>query len=108
MKVLVLAVPIGAGHMKAAQAVSQALTACDEHVDVRFENCFKWVYPLYGTAYKNIYDYAQKRGRRLLKMFYGGVGIESGSSVFLYSSGIVQTGLCFMYSLLAGVFCCSV
>lgn len=84
MKVLVLAVPIGAGHMKAAQAVSQALRACDEEVDVRFENCFKWVYPLYGTAYKNIYDYAQKRGRRLLKMFYGGVGVESGSSVFLY------------------------
>ena len=84
MKVLVLAVPIGAGHMKAAQAVSQALTACEKEVDVRFENCFRWVYPLYGTAYKSIYDYAQKRGRRLLKMFYGGVGVESGSSKFLY------------------------
>jgi processive 1,2-diacylglycerol beta-glucosyltransferase len=84
MKVLVLAVPIGAGHMKAAQAVCQALTACDSRVNVRFENCFSWVYPLYGTAYKNIYDYAQKRGRRLLKLLYGGVGVESGSSLFLY------------------------
>ncbi len=84
MKVLVLAVPIGAGHMKAAQAVCQALTACDDRVDVRFENCFRWVYPLYGKAYKGIYDYAQKRGRRLLKLLYGGIGVESGSSEFLY------------------------
>ena len=84
MKVLVLAVPIGAGHMKAAQAVCQALTACEKNVEVRFENCFSWVYPLYGKAYKGIYDYAQKRGRRLLKFLYGGVGVESGSSAFLY------------------------
>jgi len=86
MRVLILAVPVGAGHMKAAKAVHQALSELDPKIDVRFENCFDWVLPLYGAAYKSIYDFAQKRARTLLKILYGGMGINSGASDFLYQS----------------------
>ncbi|UCD06204.1 MAG: hypothetical protein JSV98_02965 [candidate division WOR-3 bacterium] len=84
MKVLILAVPIGAGHMKAAKAIIQALQEIAPRATVRFENCFDWVYPLYGRAYKKIYDFAQKNALGLIKFFYGGVGVESGSSNFMY------------------------
>ena len=84
MKVLILAVPIGAGHMKAAKAIIQALKEIAPRTTIRFENCFDWVYPLYGKAYKKIYDFAQKNALGLIKFFYGGVGVESGSSSFMY------------------------
>lgn len=84
MKVLILAVPIGAGHMKAAKAIIQALKEIAPRTTIRFENCFDWVYPLYGKAYKKIYDFAQKNALGLIKFFYGGVGVESGSSNFMY------------------------
>ena len=84
MKILILAVPIGAGHMKAAKAIIQALSEIAPDAVVRFENCFDWVYPLYGKAYKKIYDFAQKKALGLIKFFYGGVGVESGSSKFMY------------------------
>jgi processive 1,2-diacylglycerol beta-glucosyltransferase len=84
MRILILAVPVGAGHMKAAKAIDQALKKIDPHVQVRFEDGFKWVHPLYGYTYKKIYDFAQKKARNLLKFFYGGVGISTGSSKFLY------------------------
>ncbi len=86
MKILLLAVPVGAGHIKASRAIHQALEKIDRNVQVRFEDCFRWVYPLYGYTYKKIYDFAQKKARNLLKFFYGGVGISSGSSDFLYKS----------------------
>jgi len=84
MKILVLAVPVGAGHMKAGKAIHQALKRMNHHVQVRFEDCFRWVNPLYGFTYAKIYDFAQKKARNLLKFFYGGMGISSGSSDFLY------------------------
>jgi len=84
MKVLILAVPIGAGHMKAAKAIMQALKEIAPRTTIRFEDCFDWVYPLYGKAYKKIYDFAQKNALGLIKFFYGGVGVESGSSSFMY------------------------
>lgn len=84
MKVLILAVPIGAGHLKAAKAIEQALHKIDPNIDVRFENCFKWVQPIYGYSFKKIYDFGQKKARRLLKFFYGGVGVSTGASPFLY------------------------
>ncbi|UCD19390.1 MAG: hypothetical protein JSU64_08260, partial [candidate division WOR-3 bacterium] len=84
MKILVLAVPIGAGHMKAAKAIIQAVNKMAPGVSVRFENCFDWVYPPYGKAYAMIYDYAQKNALGLIKFFYGGVGVRSGSSQFMY------------------------
>jgi processive 1,2-diacylglycerol beta-glucosyltransferase len=84
MKILVLAVPIGAGHMKAAKAVTHALKEQDASTVVRFENCFRWVYPMYGYLYSRIYDYAQKKARWLLKLLYGGVGVSSGASPMLY------------------------
>ena len=86
MKVLILAVPVGAGHMKAAKAVHQALSELDPKTDVRFENCFDWVLPLYGAAYKCIYDFAQKKARTLLKILYSGMGVSDGASDFLYQS----------------------
>jgi processive 1,2-diacylglycerol beta-glucosyltransferase len=84
MKVLILAVPIGAGHMKAASAIQGAILAIDPHSVVRFENCFKWSWPFYGRAYQTIYDYGQKQNRTLLKFLYGGVGVDKGSSSMLY------------------------
>lgn len=86
MKVLILAVPIGAGHIKAATAIQNALKEIDPTSVVRFEDCFKWVWPFYGKAYKTIYDYGQKDNRTLLKLLYGGVGVSSGSSPLLYFS----------------------
>ncbi|KPK68416.1 hypothetical protein AMJ87_11955 [candidate division WOR_3 bacterium SM23_60] len=86
MKVLILAVPVGAGHMKAANAVHQALSELDPMTTVKFENCFDWVLPLYGAAYKSIYDFAQKKARTLLKILYGGMGVSNGASDFLYQS----------------------
>jgi len=84
MKLLVLAVPIGAGHMKAAKAIMQAVRKIAPDTTMRLENCFDWVYPLYGQIYSRIYDFAQKRALGLIKFFYGGVGVESGSSQFMY------------------------
>ncbi len=84
MKVLILAVPIGAGHTKAATAINQALTKVNPNVEIRFENCFQWVWPFYGYAYRRIYDFAQKKARNLLKLFYGGMGVTTGSSELLY------------------------
>jgi len=84
MKILILAVPIGAGHMKAAKAIIQALQEIAPHATIRFENIFNWAYPLYGQAYSMIYDYAQKNALGLIKFFYGGVGVQSGSSQFMY------------------------
>ncbi len=89
MRILILAVPVGAGHMKAARAIDQALKKLATHVQVRFEDCFRWVYPLYGYAYKKVYDFAQKKARNLLKIFYGGMGISTGSSQFLYRAHAV-------------------
>lgn len=85
MKILVLAVPIGAGHMKAAKAIMQAIKEIAPETILRFENCFDWVYPMYGSMYKKIYDYAQKKALGLIKFFYGGVGVDSGSSRFMYN-----------------------
>ncbi len=84
MKILILALPVGSGHVKAAKAISHALTKIDPDVQIRYENCFKWVYPLYGYFYTTIYDFAQKKARNLLKFLYGGVGVSSGSSQLLY------------------------
>lgn len=84
MKLLILAVPIGAGHMKAAAAIQNAIQRIDPHSEVRFENCFKWSWPFYGRAYQTIYDYGQKQNRTLLKFLYGGVGVSKGSSPVLY------------------------
>jgi processive 1,2-diacylglycerol beta-glucosyltransferase len=84
MKILVLAVPVGTGHMKAAKAIMQALKKVAPTATIRFENCFDWVYPLYGQVYTRIYDFAQKKALGLIKFFYGGIGVESGSSEFMY------------------------
>ncbi|MBE0432615.1 hypothetical protein IBX73_04010 [candidate division WOR-3 bacterium] len=84
MKILVLAVPIGAGHMKAAKAIMQAIEKIAPAAETRFENCFDWVYPLYGQVYTRIYDFAQRKALGLIKLFYGGVGVQTGSSPFLY------------------------
>ena len=83
-KILVLAVPVGTGHMKAARAIMQALQKIAATATVRFENCFDWVYPLYGKVYTRVYDFAQKKALGLIKFFYGGVGVESGSSELMY------------------------
>jgi processive 1,2-diacylglycerol beta-glucosyltransferase len=79
-----LAVPVGTGHMKAAKAIMQALRKIAPTTRIRFENCFDWVYPLYGQVYTRVYDFAQKKALGLIKFFYGGVGVESGSSEFMY------------------------
>lgn len=83
MKILVLAVPIGAGHLKAATAVTDAIKTIDPSVEVRIEDCFTWVFPLYGYAYCKIYDFGQLRSHRLLKMLYGGMGVKTGTDRLL-------------------------
>ncbi len=84
MKILILALPIGAGHMKAAQSINDALKNLKPDAETRFENCFQWSFPFYGKAYQSIYDYGQKQARWLLKLLYGGVGVQTGSSSLLY------------------------
>ena len=89
MKILVLAVPVGTGHLKAAKAIMQASKKIAPQAVVRFENVFDWVYPLYGQIYTKVYDFAQKKALGLIKFFYGGVGVESGSSDLLYKGSKV-------------------
>ena len=84
MRILILAVPIGSGHIKAAKAINQAIAKLDSQTTVRFEDCFKWVHPLYGYTYKKVYNFGQKSSRHLLKLLYGGIGVRSGSDGFLY------------------------
>jgi processive 1,2-diacylglycerol beta-glucosyltransferase len=84
MRLLILSVPVGTGHVKAARAINQAITTIAPHAIVRSENCFDWVSPLYGQVYTKIYDFGQKRARALIKFFYGGIGVDSGSSKLLY------------------------
>lgn len=84
MRVLLLAVPIGAGHIKAATAIKEAIERLSPNTEVRFENCFDWVLPIYGYAYKNIYEFAQKNALWLLKIFYQGNGVKKGSNTLLY------------------------
>ncbi|MEO0122976.1 MAG: glycosyltransferase [candidate division WOR-3 bacterium] len=84
MKVLILAVPIGAGHLKAANAIKQAIEKLSPDSKVRFEDCFKWVFPLYGFMYKNIYEFCQKNAIWLLKIFYQGMGVKTGGDKTLY------------------------
>jgi len=84
MKILILTVPIGAGHIKAAQAIKQAIEKLAPNAQVRFENCFNWVNPLYGLVYTKIYNFAQLKARNLLNLLYGGLGIKKGSAKFLY------------------------
>ncbi|HEX7319187.1 MAG TPA: hypothetical protein VF399_02380 [bacterium] len=83
MRILVLAVPIGAGHIKAATAVTDAIQILDPSVKVRVEDCFKWVWSAYGQAYKKIYDYGQLHSHRLLKVLYSGADVKRGSSRLL-------------------------
>ncbi|OPX18043.1 hypothetical protein BXT86_03290 [candidate division WOR-3 bacterium 4484_100] len=40
MRILVLSVPVGSGHIKAAGAVEQALTRLTPKAQIRSENCF--------------------------------------------------------------------
>ncbi|MGQ9700906.1 MAG: MGDG synthase family glycosyltransferase [bacterium] len=84
MQILLLAVPIGAGHIKAATAIKQAIERLSPNTEVRFENCFDWVLPIYGYIYKNIYEFAQKNALWLLKIFYQGTGVKKGSNNLLY------------------------
>ena len=84
MKILVLAIPVGAGHMKAAQSIIQAITELQPDMVTQFENCFDWTYPLYGRIYTKVYDFGQKRSRIILKFLYRGTGVNSGSAWFLY------------------------
>jgi processive 1,2-diacylglycerol beta-glucosyltransferase len=83
VKVLILAVPIGAGHLKAGGAIKQALEIADPKTRVRFEDCFRWVFPLYGYCYRHIFEFGQKYSHRLLKFFYGGVGVKRGDDRLL-------------------------
>jgi|GEM_PF-666121 len=85
MKILLLAVPIGAGHIKAANAIKQAIEKLSPESEVRFEDCFKWVLPVYGFMYKNIYEYCQKNATWILKIFYQGMGVKTGGDKTLYA-----------------------
>lgn len=85
MKILILAVPIGAGHIKAANAIKQGIERLSPQSTVRIENCFQWTLPIYGYLYKNIYEYCQKNALWLLKFFYSGMGVKTGSDWKLYT-----------------------
>ncbi len=84
MRILLLAVPIGAGHIKAATAIKHALEQLSPESSVKFENCFEWVLPIYGFVYKHVYEFAQKNALWLLRVLYQGTGVKSGSNKLLY------------------------
>lgn len=85
MKVLILAVPIGAGHIKAANAIKQAIERTSPNTAVKFEDCFQWVLPVYGFLYKNLYEFAQRHALHILKLFYKGMGVKGGDDRLLYN-----------------------
>lgn len=84
MKILLLAVPIGAGHLKAGAAVKQALMTVDPDLLIHFEDCFQWVFPPYGYCYRHIFEFGQKHSHRLLKILYGGMGVKQGNDRLLW------------------------
>lgn len=84
MKILLLVVPIGAGHIKAASAIKQAIEDLTPKAITRLEDCFKWIFPLYGYTYKKLYEFGQKYSPALLKLFYRGMGVKTGSDRMLY------------------------
>ncbi|MCX7995422.1 MAG: hypothetical protein N3A65_06610 [candidate division WOR-3 bacterium] len=84
MKILLLAVPIGAGHIKAANSIKQGIERLSPESKIRFENCFDWVLPVYGSAYKTVYEFCQKNAIWSLKIFYQGMGVKKGGDWKLY------------------------
>ncbi|MEO0161619.1 MAG: glycosyltransferase [candidate division WOR-3 bacterium] len=84
MRILILAVPIGAGHFKAATAIKQGIERLSPGVQIKLENCFDWVLPIYGLAYKNIYEFCQKNAIWALRIFYQGMGVKKGGDKKLY------------------------
>ncbi|MEO0225844.1 MAG: hypothetical protein ABIL05_02705, partial [candidate division WOR-3 bacterium] len=69
-RVLFLAVPIGAGHIAAAQAVKNALNTLDPEIQTKFVNAFDWTLPEYGKLYRRFYEYSVRNNQRVLKSLY--------------------------------------
>ncbi|MBA7664264.1 hypothetical protein ES703_72321 [subsurface metagenome] len=51
MKILILALPVGSGHVKAAKAISHALTKIDPDVQIRYENSFPGFFEMDSVCY---------------------------------------------------------
>ena len=77
-RILIMAVPIGSGHVCAAHAVEEELKK-DGRFDVHYANTFDWVFPIYGSIYQAIYNLSVLHFRPLLKFFYNSRSIASAS-----------------------------
>jgi processive 1,2-diacylglycerol beta-glucosyltransferase len=69
-RVLLLAVPIGAGHVAAAKAVEGAINRLDPAIETRFVNAFDWTLPEYGKIYRWFYEYSVRRNQGVLESLY--------------------------------------
>ena len=69
-RVLLLAVPIGAGHIAAARAVESALNNLDANIQTRFVNAFDWTLPEYGKVYRLFYEYSVRHNQDVLESLY--------------------------------------
>ena len=73
-----MAVPIGSGHICAANAITEELKK-EGNFDVHYANAFDWCFPIYGTVYQMVYDLAVLYFRPLLKFFYNNSSLASAS-----------------------------
>ena len=82
-RVLLLAVPIGAGHITAAKAVESALNISYPDVETRFVNAFDWTLPEYGKAYRWSYEYSVRRNQGVLESVYDSTFLRKINLEFL-------------------------
>lgn len=82
-RVLLLAVPIGAGHIAAAKAVEGALDRLDPTIETRFVNAFDWTLPEYGKAYRWFYEYSVRRNQAVLESLYDSTFLKKINLEFL-------------------------
>ncbi len=77
-KILFISAPVGAGHIKAAQAVSSALCAKSDSIETKIANVFDFFNPYIGQAILKIY-------LKILKMFPGlyGMAYSWGNESYL-------------------------
>ncbi len=82
-RVLLLAVPIGAGHIAAAKAVESALNISYPDIETRFVNAFDWTLPEYGKAYRWFYEYSVRRNQGVLESLYDSTFLRKINLEFL-------------------------
>jgi len=69
-KILFISAPVGAGHIKAAQAISSALHKNNDHIETKMANVFDFFDPSIGKIILNVYLKILKKFPKMYSMAY--------------------------------------